>query len=428
MRSLIEKKRDGYELSGEDWANVVARTAKDVVDEAPLAALLMACVLNGLSFEETVSLTQAIVGSGDLMRFSNVHNAFDKHSTGGVGDAASLIVVPLLAACDEYVAKLSGRALGHTGGTLDKLKSIPGLVVDLDPAAFERVVTDVGCCIAAQSAHFVPADRVLYALRDRTATVPSLGLIAASIVSKKIVAGAQFIVYDVKVGSGAFLKTLDEARKLAHTLVAVSERLGRVATAAITDMNQPLAGAAGEGLEVIAARDFLNGVDRPPRLTAVVEALLFGALRLRYDESAARSKVADVLGSARGLDKLERMIDAQGGDVDAFMRLTPAFAPDAARALYGGYLAKMDVPAIGNLVRELLARSGPMAGIAFKAALGDRVEAGEPVAHVFGGTRADVEALERCYSYSADPPEPLQSVYGRVDTSAGSASSTLSIK
>ena len=428
VRSLVEKKRDGSELSPSEWTEVVAYCQRGASGEPLLAALLMACVLNGMSATEIVSLTKAMVQSGSTMSFSTLKNVFDKHSTGGVGDTASLIVVPLLAACGEHVAKLSGRALGHTGGTLDKLQSVPGLQVHFSPAAFQGIVADVGCCIAAQSAHFVPADKILYALRDKTGTVPSLGLITSSIVSKKIAAGGQYIVYDVKVGSGAFLKTLPEARALGEMLVGVTAQLGRHSTAVITDMNQPLCPAVGEGLEVIAARDFLSGADRPVRLAAVVEALMLAALRMRYDGQRAEAMTREALNGYRGLNHFEQMIAAQGGDLNSFLSARPLLEALPARALRGGYVCQMDLPAIGNFIRKVLATSGPMAGVVFCTSLGDFVARGQSVAIVHGANAAMIAELEGYFRYSDDPPAPVQTVYERTEASADSASSTLSIK
>jgi len=240
----IARKRDGGSLAAAQWETIVADFLRGPVDDAQMAALAMACVVGGMEIEETRALTRALVASGDTLVIEGLH-AVDKHSSGGVADSASLIVVPLVAACGVPVAKLSGRALGHTGGTLDKLEAIPGVRTDLDPQQFLEQVRAVGCAIAAQSARLVPGDKKLYALRDRTGTIPSIGLIAASIVSKKIAGGAHAIVYDVKAGRGAFMQREADARRLAETLVEVTADFGRRARALVTDMNEPLGGAIG---------------------------------------------------------------------------------------------------------------------------------------------------------------------------------------
>jgi pyrimidine-nucleoside phosphorylase len=222
LRRAIEAKRDGGALDAATWARIIAGYVSGDIDDAPMAALAMACAIRGMADEEIVALTDAMIRSGDVLEIHTDGVAVDKHSSGGVGDTVSLIVVPLVAACGVPVAKLSGRALGHTGGTLDKLEAIPGVRTDLSPHEFVAQVERIGCAIAAQSERLVPADRKLYALRDRTGTVPSIGLIAASIVSKKIASGAGAIVFDVKVGSGAFMRTRTDALALAELLVRLT--------------------------------------------------------------------------------------------------------------------------------------------------------------------------------------------------------------
>ena len=241
MRRAIAHKRDGAELAAETWHAIVRAYLDGEVDDAQLAALLMACVLRGLGATETHALTAAFVASGETLEAPDPRTV-DKHSSGGVGDTATLIVVPLVAACGIPVAKLSGRALGHTGGTLDKLEAIEGVRTDLDPEHFFACVRTAGCAIAAQSERLVPADKRVYALRDRTATVPSRGLIAASIVSKKIAGGAHAIVYDVKAGRGAFAQDVAQARALAETLVTLTHAFGRHCAALVTNRSGPPSG------------------------------------------------------------------------------------------------------------------------------------------------------------------------------------------
>ncbi|MHB8147979.1 MAG: thymidine phosphorylase, partial [Vulcanimicrobiaceae bacterium] len=258
MRQAIERKREGAELESSYWDAIVAGYMDGAIDDAQMAAMAMACVWRGLTIAEATALTRAMVASGQTLQYAADTIVVDKHSSGGVSDIVSLVVVPLVAACGVRVAKLSGRALGHTGGTIDKLETIAGFNVALPMGAFVAQVERIGCAIAAQSDAFVPADKRLYHLRDRTGTVPSLGLIAASIVSKKIAGGAHRFVFDVKCGSAAFMQTPREAIELAQALVDISREFGRGAKAIVSDMNEPLGRSIGTGIEVIEARDFLR--------------------------------------------------------------------------------------------------------------------------------------------------------------------------
>ena len=264
FRRALARKRDGAALEASEWEGIVRAYVAGEVDDAPVAALLMACLWHGMSDEEAFALTHAMVGSGKTVELG--FDAVDKHSSGGVGDTVSLIAIPLVAACGVRVAKLSGRALGHTGGTLDKLEALAGVTTELPIERFREIVARVGCAISAQSEELVPADKKLYALRDRTATIPNVGLIAASIVSKKIAGGARWIVYDVKCGRGSFLRNEAEALELANALVHLTEHFGRETIAHITDMEEPLGPAIGTGIEAIEARDFLRGTRRDARL------------------------------------------------------------------------------------------------------------------------------------------------------------------
>lgn len=401
---MIEKKRDGGTLGEAEWRFVVERSLRQDADTVQIAALLMACVFRPLNVSETVALTRAMIASGETLAFHRFSGAVDKHSTGGVGDTASLVIVPLLAACGERVAKLSGRALGHTGGTLDKLQSVPGLRVELSASEFESVIAEVGCAIAAQSASLVPADKVLYALRDHTGTVPSAGLIAASIVSKKIAGGAQRIAFDVKVGSGAFIKTPEDARKLARLLVDVAAEFGRESVAVITDMHQPLGPFIGNGLEMIAARDFLRGTARPERLTAVVRAVAQALLETRASSTSAAAAIDAALSGGAALDIFERMIDAQGGRIEAFREMQPHPVSAPVLAPRAGYLAAFDMTALGNLARILNERDGSAAGLRIDVALGDHVKAGSTVGAVYGPA-VPAEDVAAVFRWSQAPPD-----------------------
>ena len=421
MRRAIARKRDGERLDAETYGAFVRASLAGEIDDAQSAALLMACVLRGMTFDEAAALTEAFVASGETLEASDPHTV-DKHSSGGVGDTASLIVVPLVAACGIPVAKLSGRALGHTGGTLDKLEAIPGVRTDLDPARFFAIVHATGCAIAAQSDRLVPADKKFYALRDRTATVPSRGLIAASIVSKKIAGGARAIVYDVKVGRGAFTSTPAEGRELATTLVRLTEAFGRRALALVTDMDEPLGPAIGTGLETIEARDFLNGTRRDARLAAVCEALGSAMLRVAGFIGDPGAALAVALANGRAAATFDAMLAAQGALPGALASLRPLGDGVLVRAERDGYLAALDAVALGECARDLVAAYGSGAGIVLAARAGDFVRAGEPLARVHGGDALAEGAVRRAFSWSAAPVAPRPLVYGEIDAvSAGSA-------
>ena len=384
VRHALESKRAGKPLDRAVWTRLVDGYVAGSVDEAPVAALLMAAAIRGLDDDEIVALTAAMVQSGDTLAFDGT--VVDKHSSGGVGDSISLVVVPLVAACGVMVAKLSGRALGHTGGTLDKLESIPGVRTDLTPAEFRAQVERIGCAISAQSDRLVPADRLLYDLRDRTGTVASIGLIAASIVSKKIAGGASAIVFDVKLGAGAFMRTLAEARELATTMVALARRFDRRAAALVTDMHEPLGPSVGDALEVIEARDFLRGRARDARLAEVVmlvatEMLVVGGLA--RGEAPARIRMA--LDGGGAYERFLALVEAQGGTRAGLETLQVPAARVAARAERDGVVQAVDAIAIGERARAAVAAHGSAAGIIVQARIGDRVRAGETLAELVGG-------------------------------------------
>ncbi len=420
MRRAIAHKRDGGELDAETYDAIVRASLSGEIDDAQTAALLMACVLRGMTFAETHALTAAFVASGETL-VTDDPRTVDKHSSGGVADTASLVVVPLVAACGIPFAKLSGRALGHTGGTLDKLEAIPGVRTDLAPERFLAIVRDAGCAIAAQGPRLVPADKRFYALRDRTATVPARGLIAASIVSKKIAGGARAIVYDVKVGRGAFVPDAESGRALAETLVRLTRAFGRRALALVTDMDEPLGRSIGTGLEAIEARDFLSGVRRDARLATVCRALGGALLRVAGYDGEPDAALTDALESGRAFATFEAMLDAQGARAGALAALAPAEAPAIVRAERDGYVRAIDTVALGERARDLVAASGAGAGIVFGARIGDRVARGDALAETFGGDAASVAAVARAVSIGDDaaPPRPL--VYGEIEAVSDSA-------
>ncbi len=415
MRRAIARKRDGAALEAAQWRQIVADACSGALDDAPLAALLMACVLRGMSDDETHALTEAFIASGEQLVAPDPRTV-DKHSSGGVGDTVSLIVVPLVAACGVPVAKLSGRALGHTGGTLDKLEALAGVRTDLSPERFFAVVARVGCAIAAQSARLVPADKRFYALRDRTSTVPSRGLIAASIVAKKIAGGAHGIAFDVKCGSGAFVQTRGEALSLARTLVALTRGFDRRASAVISDMDEPLGPAIGTGLELREARDFLDGSRRDPRLRVLCEGLASTMLAVAGGGDAPRehaARCAAALAGGGAYECFERMLAAQGAEPHALRGLEPHAEHAVVRAERSGFVAALAPIALGERARELVAAHGPMAGIVVAVRTGDTVRAGDPLATAYGSAGGGAD-LVRCFTITDAAPVARPLVYGEI--------------
>src|SRR3954467_1585316 len=318
-QEIIRRKRDGARLAESEIAAFVAGLVAGHVSEGQAAAFAMAVLFRGLSVEERVALTHAMARSGAVLTWDLPGPVLDKHSTGGIGDTVSLALAPAVAACGGFVPMISGRGLGHTGGTLDKLDAIPGYRSQPDLDTFRRVVREAGCAVIGQTADLAPADRRLYAIRDVTATVESLDLITASILSKKLATGLQGLVMDVKVGSGAFMRERERARALAESLVHVANQAGLPTTALLTDMDQPLASAAGNAVEVAYAVDYLTGRRREPRFHAITvalaaEMLLLGRLAESRDDAERRAEEA--LASGRGAEAFARMSAALGGPSD----------------------------------------------------------------------------------------------------------------
>ena len=398
---LIERKRDGHVLVPADVRELVLAYVRDEVPDYQMSAFLMAVFFRGLDEVETHALTDAMVASGETIDLSSLgRRVVDKHSTGGVGDKASIVIGPIVAACGVPFAKMSGRGLGHTGGTLDKLESIPGFEIELEQDAFLRQVREIGVAIIGQTADLVPADKRLYALRDVTATVDSIPLIASSIMSKKIAAGADAIVLDVKVGDGAFMKSLDRARQLAQAMIELGRQAGREVVCELTDMDQPLGHAVGNALEIREAVGTLRG-EGPPDLTE----LTFGACGhllalsdLGVGEEEGRRRAEEVVSSGRALECYETWIRAQGGDpnVDALptapvTRLVPAPA--------GGYVERIATTAVGVAALHLGAGRAEKddvidhrVGVVCRAKRGERVEEGESLAEVHAADEAAAAA------------------------------------
>jgi pyrimidine-nucleoside phosphorylase len=416
---LIQRKRDGEELPDEELAELVLAYARDEVPDYQLAAFLMAVYFRGLSARETFALTDAMVRSGETIELGRElgRKVVDKHSTGGVGDKATLAVGPVVAACGVPFGKMSGRGLGHTGGTLDKLESIPGFRVELSHEEFVRQVRDVGLAVIGQTKDLVPADKRLYALRDVTATVDQVSLIAASIMSKKLAGGADAIVLDVKVGDGAFMKTLAAARELAETMLELGRRAGRETVCVLTDMDQPLGRAVGNALEVREAVETLRG-EGPSDFTELVLAsaahlLALSDLGVGADE--ARRLAEDAVADGSALAVYERWIRAQGGDPD-LTALPAAPVVRAAQAPGDGYVEAVGAVSIGVAALHLgagrTAKDGlidPAVGVVCLAKRGDRVARGEPLAEIHArdeeAAAAAANDIVTAYTLGDDAPE-----------------------
>jgi pyrimidine-nucleoside phosphorylase len=399
---LIQRKRDGDELSDQELSELILGYARGEIPDYQLAAFCMAVSFRGLSPQETYALTDAMVRSGETIDLQAEigRPVADKHSTGGVGDKASLVVGPLVAACGVPFGKMSGRGLGHTGGTLDKLESIPGYRVELSRDEFVRQVRDVGLAVIGQTAELVPADKQLYALRDVTATVDNVSLIAASIMSKKIAAGANAIVLDVKVGDGAFMKSIEDARALAEAMLELGRRAELRVVCELTDMDQPLGQAVGNALEILEAVATLGG-DGPPDLTELATDASAHLVELSdgVDATEARSRVESVLRDGSALDAYERWIRAQGGD-PAEEALPRAPVTEIVTADRRGYVGRLGALAIGTAAMRLgagrTAKDDTIdhaAGIVCVRKRGDRVEAGDVLAEVHARDELAAEAV-----------------------------------
>ncbi|MGZ4341304.1 MAG: thymidine phosphorylase [Solirubrobacteraceae bacterium] len=426
---LIRRKRDGGELSAEEIEQLVFGIADGSVTDAQVGAFAMAIVWRGMTPSERVALTGAMTRSGDQLDWSDAGLAgpvLDKHSTGGVGDKVSLLLAPILASCGGFVPMISGRGLGHTGGTLDKLESIPGYEVAPDPQRLREVVASVGCAIVGQTARLAPADRRLYAIRDATGTVESIPLIVGSILSKKLAAGLDALVMDVKVGSGAFLREIDQARELARAIVEVAGGNGLPTSALLTDMNQVLGRSAGNAVEVRESVDHLTGGARDERLLEVTLALCAEVLvlgGLHADLGAARAAALEALESGAAAERFAAMVAELGGPadlVDAPSRHLPS-APvtQAVDPVSSGVVGAVDVRAVGVAIVNLGGgrareddRVDHSVGLTEVAALGERVEpGGRPLALVHArdedGARRAADAVRAAYVVG-DPPEEVR--------------------
>ena len=432
MVDLIRKKRDGQALSREEIRYFTESYVKNEIPDYQAAALLMAIWFKGMDRDEIAELTFAIRDSGERMDFSEIHGVrADKHSTGGVGDKTSLIVAPVVASYGVTVAKISGRGLGHTGGTVDKLESIPGFRTDLSEEAFIDIVNRTGIAIIGQSREVAPADKKLYALRDVTSTVDSIPLIVSSIMGKKLAADDDVIVLDVKTGSGSFMKTEEDSRRLAEILVDTGKKAGKKIMALITDMDRPLGAYVGNALEVEEAIETLKG-NGPEDLNELCEALSGAILMLagvagsmREGTILARRAIND----GRGLQKLREMIEAQGGDPEVtedYSRFGTAKYTKEVLAKTGGFIESMDTEAVGTASLLLGAGRSTMAdvidmtaGLKILKKTGDRVEKNEPIAILYTSDETRLTAAEAAYekavTYSPLPPHVRPLIFGTVE-------------
>ena len=431
MTDLITKKRDGGKLTAEEIRFMVEGYTKGEIPDYQMSAMMMAMYFRGLDHEETVALTLDMMHSGDVIDLSAVAGVkADKQSTGGVGDKTSLVLCPMMAACGVKMAKMSGRGLGHTGGTLDKLESIPGVSVEMSSEHFFDTVNSVGFAIAAQTAQIDPADKLMYALRDVTGTVPVQGLIVSSIMSKKLAAGADVIVLDVKCGSGSFMKTEADAFALAEEMVEVGNAAGKKTAAVITDMDQPLGEAVGNALEVKEAIAALRGEFGGDllELCMVLGSNILMLSGKAEDEASARAMLQKTIDDGSALKKLADFVAAQGGDVRCIY--DPSLLPTApvqleVRAEENSYVNHMNAEGIGLVSLHLgggrTSKDSPIdpaVGVIVKKKTGDYAAAGDVLAviHAADGekARAAEAELRACYVFSGVKPEPSPFLKGMV--------------
>ncbi|MBF0407978.1 MAG: thymidine phosphorylase [Candidatus Riflebacteria bacterium] len=422
---IIKKKRDGEKLSQSEIQFIVDAYVKGSVPDYQMSAFLMAIFLKGMADDETFHLTTAMLESGEQISLSEISGfTIDKHSTGGVGDKTSLVLGPVLAALGLKVAKLSGRGLGHTGGTIDKLESISGFSCDVPADKFIAIVNKIGVAIAGQTANLVPADKKMYALRDVTATVDSIPLIAASIMSKKLAIHNKGVVLDVKVGSGAFMKSLQDARELARLMVSIGRQAGRKVTAVLSNMDEPLGEMIGNSLEVLEAADTLQGKG-PSDLAELVKVLASESLLLSTNrtitQAEASKKVEEVISSGKAFQKFIEMVKAQGGD-PAMEKLPISKEIKPLVSEKSGYVSSIDCEEVGLSAMMLGAgRETKEAKIDFTVGMklckhvGDKVEKGDKIADIYvnpnhPGNEKAIERLAKAFHIKAEFVQPQKLV------------------
>lgn len=427
MYDLIYKKKNKMPLSKDEIEWMIAEYTSGNIPDYQMSAFLMAVCFNSMNEEEITTLTMAMANSGDMVDLSGIDGIkVDKHSTGGVGDKTTLIIAPIVAACGLKVAKMSGRGLGHTGGTIDKLESIPGYRTDLSMDEFVDTVNNTGLCVIGQTGNLTPADKKLYALRDVTATVDSIGLIASSVMSKKIAAGSDGIVLDVTTGSGAFMKETEDAKELARLMIKIGKNAGRKMAALVTDMDEPLGFAIGNSIEVIEAIETLKG-NGPKDLVHVCVELAAAMLYLGDKGSIeeCRELAKDAISSGKALGKLKEMVKAQGGDVgvientEYFQKASVAYEVKSARS---GYISKMDARQIGVCAMMLGAGRETKdsvidlsAGIKLCKKTGDYVNTGETLAVFYTNNLEAIHKTEatflEAFEYSMEAVDKRELIY-----------------
>lgn len=408
---IIEKKKDNIELTKEEIFYTIEQYMEDNIADYQMSALLMAIYFNGMSANETIELTNAMIASGDVVDLSAISKpTVDKHSTGGVGDKVSLILAPILATFDLAVAKMSGRGLGHTGGTLDKLESIEGFQIEIDEEKFIEIVDSVGMSIIGQTKELVPADKRLYGLRDVTATVDSIPLIASSIMSKKIASGAHTIILDVKYGDGAFMKTAEDAEKLAEALVMIGNGVGRKTIAMVTNMTQPLGHMVGNSLEVLEAMDTLQG-NGPQDITDLCKYIaceFLIATNKTEDRALAMEMVDESISSGRALQVFKKFVHAQGGTDNSLETLPVAEVITPVYALEDGYIHTIVADQIGITAMHLGAGRlkytdsiDHSVGIEVLIKVGDKVSKGDVMYNIYSHPHQQLDSsFDRLYKYT----------------------------
>lgn len=432
-QEIIRIKRDKGILSAEQIREFIGGIGTGKVDDVQIAAMTMAIFLNGLNKRETIDLTLSMRDSGEVLNWDGFDKPIvDKHSSGGVGDKVSLMLAPILAACDVYVPMIAGRGLGHTGGTIDKLEAIPGYNTQADNALFRKVVKEVGCAVIGQTGNLAPADKKIYAIRDVCGTVESIPLITASILSKKLAAGLQYLVMDLKCGNGAFMKSFEDAKALAQSIIDVSNGAGTQARAVLTDMNQVLGTAAGNAVEVCEAVEYLQGTKVNPRLDKVTRELCAEILVLCHRSGTvteAGKQIDMALSSGKALEKFAQMVAALGGPTD-FVEKYKDYLPTAAHtkpiyAKESGYVCAMDSRAVGLSIVELGGgRSTPSqtldlaTGYTDFAQIGDYADNNRPLAIVHYQTEEQYEqaarALQNTIALSDKQPALLNPVLLKI--------------
>lgn len=430
MYDIIKKKRDGGILEKSEIDFFIRGYTKGEIPDEQASALLMAIFFRGMNAEETLDLTMAVAKSGDMVDLSCI-NGFkaDKHSTGGVGDKTTLVITPIVASCGVKVAKMSGRGLGHTGGTVDKLEAIPGFQTSLPRNKFLEVVSDVGCCVIGQSGELAPADKKLYALRDVTATVDKMPLIASSIMGKKLASGDDGIVLDVKIGSGAFNKTFDEGLALAKTMVSIGNRAGKITRAVLSNMDIPLGNAVGNSLEVIEAIELLRGEgDKELKELCLELAATMLAVAGKGELLECRELAEQKLNNGEAFHTLRKMVKAQGGnpeyiDNTALFRIGPE--KFEVKSKQAGYITAMDTEKYG--LASLILGAGRNkkedkidhgAGLIVKKKTGNFVNPGDTLAVLYSSSREHFDEAEdvilEALTFGAEAPSPVPIVLGRV--------------